>query len=150
MVNFWPCIRGTGGRVSRISPDFREVDIRLPLSWRTKNYVGTTFGGSIYASIDPFYMLMLMQILGDDFIVWDKAALIRFKRPGTRTLYAKLRLSAETTEDIKRKALAEGEYTFDLVVHYLDVDGLEYAEIRKSLYVATKKFYKQKIAKRDG
>jgi hypothetical protein len=125
------------------------MDIHLPCTWRTKNYVGTTFGGSIYASIDPFYMLMLMEILGKDFIVWDKAALIRFKRPGIRTLYAKLRLSSETTEDIKRKVLSEGELTFDLAVHYLDKDGLEHAEIRKTLYVATRDFYREKIEKRD-
>jgi acyl-coenzyme A thioesterase PaaI-like protein len=150
ILNFWPCIRGTGGRVARISDDFREIDIRLPLNWRTRNRVGTIFGGSIYASIDPIYMLMLMEILGRDFIVWDKGAAIKFKRPGTRTMYAHLRLSAEFTDDIKRKVLAQGELTFDLPVHYVDEAGLEIAEIQKTLYVATKPFYREKIAKRDS
>lgn len=148
-LNLWPCIRGTGGRVVHLSNDFRELDIRLPLSWRTRNRVGTIFGGSIYASIDPFYMVMLMEILGKEFVVWDKGAAIRFKRPGTRTLYAKLRLSPEFTDEVKRKALAAGETTFDLPVSYRDVEGVEIAEIRKTLYVATKEFYRAKIARRD-
>lgn len=150
LLNLWPCIRGTGGRVVHLSDDFRELDIRLPLSWRTRNRVGTIFGGSLYASVDPFYMFMLMEILGKDFVVWDKGAAIRFKRPGTRTLYAKLRLAAEFTDEVRRKAIAEGETTFDLPVSYRDADGLEYAEIRKTLYVATKEFYRAKIAKRDA
>ena len=150
VLNFWPCIRGTGGRVVHLSPDYRELDVRLPLNWRTRNRVGTIFGGSIYASIDPFYMLMFMEILGKDFVVWDKGAAIRFKRPGTKTLYAKLRLTPEVTEEVKKKARELGEYTFDLPLRYLDEDGVEYAEIRKTLYVATKEFYRAKIAKRDA
>ncbi|HEY3270721.1 MAG TPA: DUF4442 domain-containing protein, partial [Geothrix sp.] len=62
--NVWPCFRGTGARVAFIASDWSEVRIRLPLSWRTRNYVGTIFGGSLYAGVDPFYMLMLIHRLG--------------------------------------------------------------------------------------
>lgn len=150
MINFWPCIFGTGAHVARISPDFREMDIDLPLTWRTKNKVGTIFGGSIYASTDPFYMIMLMEILGRDFVVWDKGATLRFKRPATRTLYAKLRLSKEYTDGVRAKVLSDGEMTFELPVHYLDSEGAEYAEITKVLYVARKDFYANKLAARNN
>ena len=150
LINLWPCIRGTGGRVTRISDDYREIDVRLPLNWRTRNRVGTIFGGSLYASIDPFYMIMLLEILGREFVVWDKGAAIRFKRPGRTTLYARLRLPIETTEEVRRKVLSEGELTFDLPVSYVDENGVEHAEIRKTLYVATKPFYREKIEKRKS
>ena len=150
LLSFWPCIRNTGGRVVHLSDDFRELDVELPLNWRTRNRVGTIFGGSIYASIDPFYMLMFMEILGKDFVVWDKGASIKFKRPGTRTLTAKLRVTKEFSDDIRAKALESGELTFDLPVSYRDEDGLEYAEIRKTIYVATKAFYAEKVKKRDA
>ena len=39
--NFFPAYRGTGARITYIAADWREVRIRLPLSWRTRNYVGT-------------------------------------------------------------------------------------------------------------
>src|SRR5436853_1768517 len=86
--NLFPAYRGTGGRVSYIAADFREVRVRLPLSWRTRNAVGTIFGGSMYGAVDPIYMIMLMSILGRDYVVWDKAATIRFRKPGKTTLHA--------------------------------------------------------------
>jgi acyl-coenzyme A thioesterase PaaI-like protein len=57
------CYRGTGGRLKYIAEDWSEVRLELPLSWRTRNYVGTIFGGSIYSSVDPIYMLMLIHRL---------------------------------------------------------------------------------------
>ena len=92
VFNLWPCYRGTGGRVTFIAADWSEVRVRLPLSWRTRNYVGTIFGGSIYAAVDPFFMIMLMHRLGPDYEVWDKAATIRFRKPGRTTSTATLAL----------------------------------------------------------
>ncbi|MFQ5704607.1 MAG: DUF4442 domain-containing protein [Gemmatimonadales bacterium] len=86
--NFFPAYRGTGGRITYISHDWREVRVKLPLNWRTRNYVGTTFGGSLYGAVDPFYMIMLIKLMGPEYVVWDKTATIRFKRPGRSTLYA--------------------------------------------------------------
>jgi acyl-coenzyme A thioesterase PaaI-like protein len=82
--NIFPAYRGSGGRVTYIADDYREVRVKLPLSWRTRNYVGTIYGGSIYAAIDPIYMLMLVKNLGREYTVWDKAANIRFKSPGAK------------------------------------------------------------------
>src|SRR5258706_2789991 len=86
LFNFWPCYRGTGGRITRISPDWREIDIEIPLPLRTRNYVGTIFGGSMYSAVHPIYMLMLIRALGPDYPVSYKAATIRFKKPGRTTL----------------------------------------------------------------
>ena len=84
--NVFPAYRGTGARVTYISADWREVRVALPLSWRTRNYVGTIFGGSLYGAVDPMYMIMLIRILGPGYTVWDKAATIRFLE--TRALHA--------------------------------------------------------------
>jgi acyl-coenzyme A thioesterase PaaI-like protein len=150
LINFWPCIRGTGGRVTHLSEDYRDLEVRLPLNWRTRNRVGTIFGGSLYASIDPFYMLMLMEIFGPKFVVWDKGASIRFKRPGTETVFAKLHLSKEFTDEIKQIVLEKGEHSFDIPLSYRDKSGNEVAEIQKTLYVATKSYYREKIARRKS
>lgn len=137
--NFFPCYRGTGGRIIYIADDFHELRMKLPLNWRTRNYVGTIYGGSIYASIDPLYMLMLMHILGDGYVVWDKAAKIRFRRPGKTTLYANFLLTAGEIEEIKR--LAETERSVDRIydVELTDKDGVLHAVIEKTLYIAKKK-----------
>ncbi len=139
LFNFFPAYRGTGGRVAYIADDFREVRVRLPLSWRTKNYVGTIYGGSIYASVDPIYMLMLIHILGPEYVIWDKAAKIRFKRPGKDTLYCDFVLTQEEIDEIKR--LAETEKSIDRIyeLELKDKAGVVHALIEKTLYISKKR-----------
>lgn len=142
--NLFPAIRRTGGRVSFISSDHREIHIRLPLNWKTRNYVGTVFGGSIYASTDPFYMIQFMYILGQDFVVWDKAANIKFKRPIDKTVYARFLITDEMLELVKRKIETNGSYDIDIPVYMEDKDGTVYAEIMKKVYIASKEYYKNR------
>lgn len=133
--NFFPAYRGTGGRIDYIAHDMREIRIRLPLSWRTRNYVGTIFGGSMYGAVDPIYMVMLIRLLGRDYVVWDKSASIRFKRPGKATLFANFVITAEETEAIKRELIdrksLERIYQVDLV----DAAGKVHAKIEKTIYI---------------
>ncbi len=137
--NLFPAYRGTGARVTHIAPDWSEVRVTLPLSWRTRNYVGTIFGGSMYAAVDPFYMMMLLKNLGDGYVVWDKEAEIRFKRPGRETLYATFTITGEEVAAIRAELAAadtdsvDRHYTVDLV----DDEGTVHATVRKTVYVTT-------------
>lgn len=137
--NLFPAYRGTGGRVTYISADWRDVSIKIPLSWRTRNYVGTIYGGSIYGAVDPIYMLMLIRILGPEYVIWDKAASIRFKRPGKSTLYADFALSTAEIEEIKR--LAETERSIDRVynLELKDKNSVVHAFIEKTIYISKRK-----------
>jgi hypothetical protein len=136
--NFFPAYRGTGARVTYMSGDFREVHVKLPLNWRTRNYVGTIFGGSLYGAVDPHYMLMLIKILGRDYVVWDKAATIRFKKPGRGTLYSRFVISEEEIETIRRRL--ETEHSIDRVYRadLVDADGVVHAEVEKTVYIRRK------------
>ena len=67
-----------------------EVRVKIPLNWKTRNGVGTIFGGSLYAAVDPIYMTMLIKLLGPDYLVWDKSAAIRFLKPGRGTAVRRL------------------------------------------------------------
>src|SRR5688572_18320009 len=137
--NFFPAYRGTGGRLVYVADDFKEIRVRLPLNWRTRNYVGTIYGGSIYASIDPIYMLMLIKVLGPDYIVWDKAAKIRFRKPGKDALYADFNLTDDEINEIKE--LAKNAKSVDRVysVELKDKNGVVHAQIEKTLYIAKKR-----------
>ena len=134
--NLWPCYRGTGARVTFIAQDWREVRVCLPLSWRTRNYVGTIFGGSLYAAVDPFFMIMLMKNLGPGFVVWDKAASIRFRRPGRGPLTATFRLDEAEVVEIRR--LLEDQVKVDrtYAVQLLDSMGVVHAEIEKVIHIS--------------
>ena len=112
--------------------------MKLPLSWRTRNYVGSIFGGSLYAAVDPWYMILLIQILGRDYVVWDKAATIRFRKPGRSTLYATFIIDEAELEAI-RAATADGQpvdrvYDIDLK----DRDGVVHASVEKVVYIRRK------------
>ena len=136
--NLFPALRGTGAKVTYIADDFHEVRVELPLSWRTRNYVGTIFGGSLYGSVDPMYMIMLIKLLGSGYIVWDKAATIRFRKPGKSTLHATFKID-DAELDAIREATKNGEpidrvYDVDLV----DAEGIVHASVAKTIYIRRK------------
>lgn len=90
LMNIWAPFLGAGIRVKRLAPDWKEIDVEMKLHWWNANYVGTHYRGSLYFMTDPFFMLMLIENLGKDYVVWDKSASIRFKKPGRGTVSARL------------------------------------------------------------
>ncbi len=137
-LNLYPPFLGAGIRVRRISEDFRTIDVEMPLRFWNRNYVGTHFGGSLYSMCDPFFMVMLIENLGPDYIVWDKAATIRFKKPGKGVMKATFNLPPEKIEEIRSQAdfQAKVEPQFQVVV--TDAEGNVVAEVDKLLYVKKK------------
>ena len=132
---FFACYRGTGARVRYVAPDWSEIRLDLPLSWRTRNYVGTIFGGSMYAAVDPIYMLMLIRRLGPDFIVWDKAATIQFKKPGRQTLHARFVVNDEELAAIRTALESQRSVDRTYVVELVDGSGTICATVEKLIYV---------------
>jgi acyl-coenzyme A thioesterase PaaI-like protein len=137
-VNWFPAYRGTGARIEYIADDWLEVRVRLPLSWRNRNYVGSIFGGSLYGALDPIYMLMLIHVLGPEFIVWDKAATIRFLKPGRTTLRASFRLEPTVVQNIRAEAIRLGKLDRDFEVSLVDDTGTAHATCTKTLNIRWK------------
>jgi hypothetical protein len=133
--NTFPAYRGTGARVTFIRHDFMEVRIKLPLWWRTRNYVGTIYGGSIYASVDPFYMMMLMQCLGPRYTVWDKAAAVRFRRPGRTTLFATFVLEDSLLDGIRDELEVVDKLDRHFTVELTDAAGEVHAVVEKTVNI---------------
>lgn len=142
--NLSPVYRRTGGKVIYVSEDLKEIRIKIPLSRKTKNYVGTIFGGSQFSATDPVFMFQLINILGDDYVVWDKATCITFKRPGKSTLENTFIVEDNLIERIKREVEKEGTYTFKLPILLTDQKGKVVSESEKSIYVASKEHYQRK------
>jgi acyl-coenzyme A thioesterase PaaI-like protein len=135
MMNLWPCYRGTGGRVTYVAPDWKEIRIRLPLNLRTRNYVGTIYGGSLYGAVDPLYMLMLIRLLGPDYIVWDKAASIRFLKPGRTTLFASFRVEDAELTVIRSLLKTERKLDRTYIIALVDAQGTIHAEVEKVIQI---------------
>ncbi|HSN86981.1 MAG TPA: DUF4442 domain-containing protein [Thermoanaerobaculia bacterium] len=134
LLNLYPPYLGAGVRV-KASPDLRTFDVRMKLRWWNRNYVGTQFGGSLYTMCDPFYMLILIEALGRGYVVWDKAATIRFRRPGTGAVRATFHIPEERIREI-REAADRGEKVEPVfTVEIRDDKGEVIAEVEKLLYI---------------
>ncbi len=146
-INFFPAYRRTGGRIYFLSDDWRDIHLTLGLTWKTKNYVGTVFGGSIYGAIDPIYMIQLLKILGSEYVVWDKSAVINFLKPIKKSVFARFLITDEILSEIISKVKSHQKYSIELKTNFQDGNGIIYAEVIKTIYIADKDYYKQKNEK---
>ncbi|AKJ05250.1 uncharacterized protein DUF4442 [Archangium gephyra] len=137
-LSLYPPYLGAGIRVTRVSDDFREIDVQMGLRWWNRNYVGTHFGGSLYSMIDPFLMLMFLENLGRDYVVWDKAATIRFKTPGRGTVFARFRLTEDDIQAVRVAVERDGRAQPTFTVAITDSKGQLVAEAEKVLSVKKK------------
>jgi hypothetical protein len=137
-IRYYPPLLAAGIWVRRISADLREIDVEMKLRWWNANYVGTHYGGSLYSMADPFYMLMLIHNLGRDYIVWDKAASIRFRKPGRGKVTAQFRISEAQLEEIRDKLKTQEKFEPVYRVEVKDESGEVVAVVEKVLYVRKK------------
>jgi len=137
-INLWPPFLGAGIRVKHIASDMMSIDVEMKLRWWNANYVGTQFGGSLFAMTDAFYMLMLISKLGRDYIVWDKAASIRYRKPGRGTVRAEFRLTQAQLDDIREKLKTLPKYEPKFLIEVKDEQGTVIAEVEKLLHVRRK------------
>jgi acyl-coenzyme A thioesterase PaaI-like protein len=138
MLNFWPPFLFSGITVIEVAKDFRYAKVRLKKKMLTSNYVGTLFGGSLFAMTDPFYMVMVLKNLGKDYIVWDKRSEIEYVSPGKVTVYADFHLSDAALEEIKDEVAANGKYLKWFEVDIKSVDGTVVAIVKKQIYIRKK------------
>jgi hypothetical protein len=138
LINMYPPYLGAGVRITHVSEDFLDVEVEMPLRFYNRNYFGTHFGGSLYAMCDPFYVLMLANILGPDYIVWDKAATIRFKKPGKGLMKASFHLTEEKIAEIRAQADTQPKVEPQFQVLVKDTEGNVIAEVDKLLYIRKK------------
>lgn len=139
LFNVWPPFRGMGVKVRSIAPDFRHAVVELRMRLLNRNYVGTHFGGSIYAMTDPFHMVMMMNVLGPGYIVWDKAGAVRYLKPGRGTLTAEFTITQAMVDEAIAKTADGGKFEPTYSVDLKDGEGTVVATVEKTLYIRKKK-----------
>lgn len=147
MLNFWPPFLFSGITVLEVSKDFRHAKVRLKKKMLTSNYVGTLFGGSLFAMTDPFYMVMVLKNLGKNYIVWDKRSEIEYVSPGKTTVYAEFNLTDADLAEIKQEVALSGKYLRWFEVEIKSADGTVVAIVKKQIYVRAKAPAMQKDGK---
>ncbi len=134
-LSIYPPWLGTGIRINEVSPDLRRVEVEMRRTPWNLNYVGTHFGGSLYSMCDPFFMIILIEHLGPAYAVWDKAATIRFLKPGRGTVRAVFEISQERIEQVRLRADAEGRIEETFSTEVLGEGGEVVARVEKLIHV---------------
>lgn len=138
-LNLWPPFLFTGIHVDAVGADWRSARVELRLRPWNRNYVGTQFGGSLFAMTDPFWMLLMLHALPRDYIVWDKAGEIEFVKPGRSTVHAEFRIDDAVIEEIKAAAAGGDKVLRWFDTDVIDAEGEVVAKVRKQLYIRRKR-----------
>ena len=143
--NLSPMYRRSTGRIVKVSDDLLQVNVRIKLSYKNSNYVGSIFGGSLFSATDPIFMIQLLNILDESYVVWDKAATIKFKRPAKENCYVDFIFTKDEIAQIKKDVSQNNEIDLVKNITITNKDKtVVFAEVSKTIYVANKKYYKLK------
>jgi acyl-coenzyme A thioesterase PaaI-like protein len=134
-INAYPPYAGARIEATWIAPDASEIRVRMPLEESNANLVGTHFGGSLYAMVDPHLMILLMERLGPDHLVWDRRAAIDFLKPGRGTVRATIRLTDAEVDAIRAATRDGGKHLPEWVVDVVDEEDEVVARVTKTLYI---------------
>ena len=143
--NLAPMYRRSTGKIIRVTDDLLQVTMKLPISYKNKNYVGSIFGGSMFSAVDPIPMVQLINLLDSHYVVWDKSAEIYFKAPAREDLYADFSYTQQELEHIRQVIAEQGEMEIAKVTQLTSKDkSTVFCEVKKTIYIASKAHYKNK------
>ncbi|WP_396635011.1 DUF4442 domain-containing protein [Maribacter sp. R86514] len=148
--NLSPMYKRSTAKIIEVSEDLLHVRIKLPLSYKNKNYVNSIFGGSLFSAVDPIPMIQLLSIMGNDYVVWDKSAEIFFKKPAKENLYADFNFSEDELAEIKAQVAEKKEIDVIKTTQLTNKEKTQvFCEVRKTIYIANKAYFKEKRKKKQ-
>jgi acyl-coenzyme A thioesterase PaaI-like protein len=137
-ANLWPPLFFAGIKATHLSADYKEAHVTLKLRWYSRNYVGVQYGGSLMSMTDPWYMLMILHNLGNDYFVWDKHAEIDYIAPGKTHVHAHFKITDELLEEIRAKTASGEKYVPEFIVEIKDNHGHVVARVKRRVYIKLK------------
>ncbi len=137
-LNLWPPFMGAGIKMEYVADNWRESRVSMKLRWYNRNIMAVHFGGSLYAMVDPQLMVMLMQILGKGYRVWDQSAGVEFVKPGRGKVTADLVVTDGVLNIIREKTAGGEKYLHPFTVEIRDQDNEVVARVKKVVYIRQK------------
>ncbi len=143
--NLSPMYRRSTARVTHVSEDLLQVTVKLPITYKNRNYVNSIFGGSMFSAVDPIPMVQLINLLDKNYVVWDKSAEIFFKRPAKEHLYAEFSYTPQELDTIRTKVGLENEMEIVKITNLTNRDKTQvFCQVKKTIYIADKSYFKKK------
>ncbi len=144
-LNVWPPFAASGIRVEHISSDFRTARVALHHRWWARNYVGTLFGGALFAMTDPFWMVLVLRRLGPGYVVWDRGAEITFLSPGRSTVRAEFVVPDELVAQLRAEAQGGAKVLRWFETDVVAQDGTVVARVRKQLHIRQRREVSERV-----
>jgi hypothetical protein len=82
--------------------------------------------------------VMLVNILGSEYLVWDKSANIQFVSPGRGTVFAHFILTDERLAEIREKTANGEKFEPTYRINVVDKENTVIAIVDKTLYIRRK------------
>ena len=142
-VSLYPPFFAAGIKVTKVNPDFRLIETTLKAKWYNRNLFNTHFGGSLYAMTDPFHVVMLQKNLGDQYLIWDIGAEIKFDVATAKPISALFELTKKEIEEVKLQLSSTRKIlrNYHIVIKEIET-GRSIASVKKTIYIRKKKVKK--------
>ena len=137
-ISLYPPYLGAGIKLKKFNDDFTCFEVELKMKWFNRNLFGTHFGGSLYAMSDPFFVFIVLNYLGKEYVVWDKSAKINFIKPGKGTVKGKFKIEKSKLQEIKKEINIIGKNTYIFIGEIKNSDNEVIAKVEKEVYVRKK------------
>lgn len=131
--------------VKKIDKDFRGIDVKINRSLFTTNLGSATFGGTIFAATDPFYALLIGQIMqhkGFKITVWLKSAEIQYLKPARKDLHYSIKINDEMIKEVEQAITNEGKFVKSYPIEIFDTTGDLCVTAQNEVYIRNLKFTK--------
>lgn len=109
--------------VKKIHKDFMGIDVKINRSLITTNLGNSIFGGTIFTATDPFYALLLGQLMqrrGFRVTVWLKGAQISYLKPARTDLHYTIYLGKNDILEVEELLKKEGKFVKAFPIEIFD------------------------------
>ena len=141
MLNLWFPFLVNRIQIISITEDFHEMQVRLKHSFWNRNPNKSVWGGSITSALDPFFPIMLKQILLKRGIITDfysKAVNVQFIKMVKSNVMFQFSISKEEVAATEKELKENGKYADWHSVDGIDSEGKICVNGRVQVYLRTR------------
>lgn len=133
LLQFYPMFLFLGLKI-RITKDFREVYIRIPLRFYIKNNTGVMFGAAMCTASDPFPALLFQKIFTGT-IAFTRSHKLEYMRPAKSAVEMAVKISDEDLQEVATMLdkFGKAEKTFEYF--FTDKKGKRVAKVTSVAYL---------------
>ena len=134
LLELYPPFWFMGVKLIKLTNDYRELHLVLPLRWYGKNLHGTMFGGFICAVSDPLLALMCEKIF-PGISAWTKSHYVDFLRPAKSDLVLRAMVTKKDVRTIRQSLKNNRRATHSFEFYFYDSNEHKVARVINTVFL---------------